>query len=48
MKRILGNVLRYGAIGVVCLFVVIIAAAILGYLCWLAFFIWAHVFAFFI
>lgn len=48
MKRILGNVLGYVTVGVVCLFMIIIVAVLLGYLCWLVFFIWAHVFAFFI
>lgn len=47
MRRILGNVLGYGAMGVVCLSVVIITAALLGFMSWLILTIWAHVFAFF-
>ena len=35
MRRILGNVLGYGTMGVVCLSVVIIIAALLGFMCWL-------------
>ena len=48
MRRILGNVLGYGTIGVACLSVVIIIAALLGSMCWLILTIWSHVFAFFI
>lgn len=47
MKRILGNVLGYGTMGVVCLLMVIIAAALLGFMCWLTLTIWLHVFALF-
>ena len=47
MRRILGNVLGYGTMGIVCLSVVIITAALLGFMSWLILTIWAHVFAFF-
>lgn len=48
MRRILGNVLGYGTMGIVCLSVVIIIAALLGFMFWLTLTIWSHVFAFFI
>lgn len=47
MKRILSNVLGHVTVGVVCLFMVIIAAALLGFMCWLTLTIWLHVFALF-
>ena len=47
MKKILANVLEYGTAGVVYLSVVIIIAALLGFMCWLTLTIWSHVFAFF-
>lgn len=47
MRKILGNVLGYGTIGVACLSVVIITAALLGFMSWLTLTIWSHVFAFF-
>ena len=47
MRRILGDVLGHGTIGIVCLSMIIIAAALLGFICWLTLTIWSHVFAFF-
>ncbi|GGI62810.1 hypothetical protein [Limosilactobacillus caviae] len=48
MGKIIGNACAYVAMIAVILAVLAVSLIALGFLCWLAFFIWAHVFAFFV
>lgn len=48
MGKVIGSLCAYAAMFAVILAVIAISLITIGFLCWLAFFIWAHVFTFFV